>query len=107
MRRLYAEKRSALAQALGSLKPGASFLGLEAGLHVCVDFGGGVDSRRLVQESLKHGILITPLSQYYLGSPDRQGVVLGYGGLELHDIERAGKQLASIIESVHAPSPSV
>jgi GntR family transcriptional regulator / MocR family aminotransferase len=107
MRHLYAEKRSVLAQALGSCKPGASFLGLEAGLHVCVDFGGGIDSYRLVQEGLKHGMLIPHLSQYYLGSPDRQGVVLGYGGLELHDIERAGKQLALLIESLHPPSPSV
>ncbi|QBD77009.1 PLP-dependent aminotransferase family protein [Ktedonosporobacter rubrisoli] len=97
MRRLYAEKRFVLAQALASLKPDASFLGLEAGLHMCITFGGDVDAHQLVQKSLKHGILVTPLSQYYLGSSALQGLVLGYGGLEVHEIEQTGRQLASII----------
>jgi GntR family transcriptional regulator/MocR family aminotransferase len=98
MRRIYAEKRAALEQALSPLKSTASFLGLEAGLHVCIEFDPQVQISTLIQESLKRRILITNMAQYYFAQPDRQGLVLGYGGLELRDIEWAGKQLVSILQ---------
>jgi DNA-binding transcriptional MocR family regulator len=37
--------------------------------------------------------------RYYSAKPDRRGLVLSYGGLELQEIERAGGQLVSIVQA--------
>jgi len=97
MRRFYAEKRSALERVLLPLNAVASFRGLEAGLHTFVEFDAQVSIDTLVQECRAGGILITDVARYYLADPDRRGLVLGYGGLELSDIEWAGMQLVSSV----------
>ncbi|BCL79072.1 GntR family transcriptional regulator [Ktedonobacteria bacterium brp13] len=98
MRRLYAEKRSVLEKVLLPLKPVASFRGLEAGLHTFIEFDASVQIDALIQTCLASGILITDVAQYYLADPNRRGLVLGYGGLELPDIEWAGLQLMSSVQ---------
>jgi GntR family transcriptional regulator/MocR family aminotransferase len=95
MRRLYAEKRMALVKALSPLQGIATVRGLEAGLHAFVEFDAQVQIEKLVQKCLHQGIFLTNLSRYYSAVPVQRGVVLGYGGLELHEIEWAGRQIVS------------
>lgn len=99
MRRLYAEKRTALVQALSPLQAIASVRGLEAGLHTFVEFDAQVQIEKLVQKCLHQGILLTDLTRYYAAAPGQRGVVLGYGGLELHEIEWAGRQIVSHVQT--------
>ena len=99
MRRLYAEKRTALVQALSPLQAIASVRGLEAGLHTFVEFDAQVQIEKLVQKCLHQGILLTDLTRYYSAAPGQRGIVLGYGGLELHEIEWAGRQIVSHVQT--------
>jgi len=99
MRRLYAEKRTALVQALSPLQAIASVRGLEAGLHAFVEFEAQVQIEKLVQKCLHQGILLMDLTRYYSAEPDQRGVILGYGGLELHEIEWAGRQIVSHVQT--------
>jgi GntR family transcriptional regulator / MocR family aminotransferase len=99
MRRLYAEKRAALVQALSPLQAVASVRGLEAGLHAFVEFGAQVQIEKLVQNCLHQGILLTDLTHYYAAAPGQRGVVLGYGRLELHEIAWAGRQIVSQVQT--------
>jgi len=93
MRRLYAEKRAVLVQALSPVQAMASVRGLEAGLHAFVACDAQVQIKRLVQNCLRQGILLTDLSRNYATECCQRGVVLGYGGLERHEIEWIGRQI--------------
>lgn len=93
MRRLYAEKRAALVQALSPVQAMASVRGLEAGLHAFVACDAQVQIESLVQDCLRQGILLMDLRHYYAAEPCQRGVVLGYGGLERHEIEWIGRQI--------------
>jgi DNA-binding transcriptional MocR family regulator len=77
----------------------ASVRGLEAGLHAFVEFEAQVQIEKLVQKCLHQGILLTDLTRYYSAEPGQRGVVLGYGGLELHEIEWAGRQIVSHVQT--------
>lgn len=99
MRRLYAEKRAVLVQTLTPLQAIATVRGLEAGLHAFVEFDAQVHIEKLIQRCLQQGILLTDIARYYAAEPGKRGLVLGYGGLDLHEIEWAGRQLVSIMQT--------
>ena len=101
MRRLYAEKRAVLVQALAPVQAVASVRGLEAGLHAFVECAAQVPIEPLVHHCLSQGILLMDLRRYYAAEPTQRGVVLGYGGLERPEIEWVGRQ---IVAQVHAQS---
>lgn len=93
MRRLYAEKRALLVQALSPVQAVASVRGLEAGLHAFIACDTQVQIERLVQNCLRQRILLTDLRRYYAVEPHQRGVVLGYGRLERDEIEWVGRQI--------------
>lgn len=67
-----------------------SFEGGDTGLHLLVswdlkDLGLRADS--LVEEADKKDIRLASLSRYFMGSPPREGLVLGFGSLSLEDLE--------------------
>lgn len=100
MRHHYAEKRALLSSVLAPLAPKAQLLGLEAGLHAYLELSPRFKTKALVEQAQKQGLVVTPLDEYYLGTPDRNGLVLGYGGLEHREILRGGQILAEIIQQM-------
>lgn len=96
MRRLYAQKRAVLLQTLQPLQAIATVRGVEAGLHIFVEVEAGVPLERTRQECLRQGIVLRDAARFYAAEPVRQGLVLGYGGLELTELEQAGKQIVSV-----------
>ncbi len=97
MRRHYAANRAALLAALAPVASLARPLGLEAGLHLCLEFGPGLDAARVAAAALAEGVVVATLADNYFGPPARDGLVLGYGGLSLAEIERGGAILARAI----------
>ena len=97
MRRLYATKRSALLAALAPVSDLAQPRGIEAGLHVCLEFAPPLNACRVVSDARRQGVIVTPLDACFEGEPDRSGLVLGYGGLEVADIERGA---AILVDSI-------
>jgi len=99
MRRLYAEKRAVLVQALAPVQAVAAVRGLEAGLHAFVECAAQVPIELLVHHCLRQGILLMDLSRYYAAEPTQRGVVLGYGGLERQEIAWIGRQIVAQVQA--------
>ncbi|HLJ34731.1 MAG TPA: PLP-dependent aminotransferase family protein, partial [Ktedonobacteraceae bacterium] len=100
MRRLYAEKRTLLSNLLAPVSHLAQIHGLEAGLHVYLELHSELESTWIVQEAYKRGVIVAPLSPFYLEKPDRNGLLLGYGGLTLSEISQGATILAEVIASI-------
>ncbi len=100
MRRTYAEKRVALRAAMEPLRPGAELIGLEAGLHACLIFRDASDPDAVAARARERGVIVSTLDNYYLGLPDRRGLVLGYGGLDVSEITEGGAILCEVIRSL-------
>lgn len=106
VRRHYAELRAILRDGLapvtGGPRPAARLLGLAAGLHACLELAPGGDAARVAADAHRRGVEVTTLAGYYAGIPDRQGLVLGYGGLFPADLRRGATILAEVIAAARA-----
>jgi GntR family transcriptional regulator / MocR family aminotransferase len=104
MRQQYAQKRHALAQTLAPIARLAQLRGLEAGLHAYLELHSGLSDLLVAQRARERGVLVSTLGPYYVDFPDRSGLLLGYGSLELPDIIRGATILREVIEDVAAQS---
>ncbi|GAB2846884.1 PLP-dependent aminotransferase family protein [Pseudoduganella ginsengisoli] len=102
MRLLYAQRRALFAHVWQEeLRELAPLAGTDAGMHVIARLPDGMDETvsRLAQQ---HGIAAQALSGFYLGRPDRYGLVLGYGAVDEEAIRREGKALARLVKGALA-----
>jgi GntR family transcriptional regulator/MocR family aminotransferase len=102
MRHQYAEKRRALETILAPLAPLAHLRGLEAGLHAYLELRSDVNASHVARLAHKRDVIVTTLDAYYIGTPDRSGLLLGYGSLDIPDIIQGTKVLREVIEDVAA-----
>lgn len=97
MRRHYGDKRAALEAGLSPVAHLAHLRGLDAGLHVFLELEPGLDAHAVVASALAQGVVVSTVETYYIGCPQRQGLLLGYGGLELKQIATGARILADAI----------
>jgi GntR family transcriptional regulator / MocR family aminotransferase len=97
MRRHYAAQHAALRDALAPIAHLARLQGLEAGLHAYLALRPDLDPEAIIARAAACGVIVYSLAPYYLGEPDRNGVLLGYGGLALDDVVRGARVLADVI----------
>ena len=102
MRQQYAQKRHTLAQTLAPVTSLAQLRGLEAGLHAYLELRSDLNATDIAQLAQQREVLVTSLDTYYLGPPDRSGLLLGYGGLDIPEIIRGATVLREVIEQVAA-----
>lgn len=100
MRRLYAKKREALKEALAPICSIVQLHGLEAGLHSYLELPEHLQARQVAREASKRGVLLSTLDPFYLGKPDRNGLLLGYGSLTLAEINQGAAILVDVITSM-------
>lgn len=98
MRRHYAEKRALLAQVLAPISQFAWLRGLEAGLHAFLELRVDLDAQQIAATAWNRKVLVTPLDMFYFGVPTRQGLILGYGGLDHHKLVAGATILREVIE---------
>ncbi len=99
-RQSYAERRSALLEALKPVLDGPTCIsGAEQGLHLCLRLPHGVDDKALAQRIAQQGLTVRPLSAYCLARTDLRGLVIGYGYAPLADIQRGGPLLAAAVRT--------
>ncbi|GAA5435949.1 PLP-dependent aminotransferase family protein [Deinococcus aquaticus] len=98
MRKTYAARRAALSEALHTADGHARLMGLEAGLHAHLELAPHLNAARVTGLARAQGVTVPSLSPYYLNAPDRNGLLLGYGGLSLPDLRRGAAVLVRAIE---------
>jgi GntR family transcriptional regulator/MocR family aminotransferase len=108
MRRIYAARRKALIDAIAALMPEDLIVSSAVtGLHLVALFTEAMQARMSDDEAaaaLKQaGIHLQPLSQNFLAQPTRQGLVFGYGRLQVED---AAPLLARIAARIGRVAPS-
>ncbi|UBV44487.1 PLP-dependent aminotransferase family protein (plasmid) [Deinococcus taeanensis] len=97
MRKTYALKRATVNLALQPIRPYARLMGLDAGLHAHLELNPDVSAQQVIEEALRQGVIVPALAPYYLGLPDRNGLLLGYGGLTVPEIQRSAGVLCAAI----------
>ena len=96
----YRQRRDALTRAVAEELPGLELRGIAAGLHAILLLPPGTDDEALARRAGDHGLCVSSLSSYRIGSgPDDAGLVLGYGLLPTKTIAPAVRALAAIIRS--------
>lgn len=107
MRRHYAAKRAALRDALAPVASLARLQGLEAGLHAYLELRCDLDPNSIIARATARGVIVYSLADYYVGAPDRCGVLLGYGGLAPDAVVRGARILAEIITEAAGENSTV
>lgn len=93
-RQLYRERRGALVAALRDEAAGAlEVLGVQAGTHLVARLPDDANDVAVSERATALGLAMMPLSSCYLGQPDRQGLVLGYGAVPAEEIPEAVSRL--------------
>ncbi len=97
LRRLYGERRAALAAALARhLGNRVRVSPLAAGLHVMVYAEEAVDEAQLVREAAAHGVRVQPGAPYHLEQPAPPSLLLGFSGLDESEIVEGVRRLAEV-----------
>jgi GntR family transcriptional regulator/MocR family aminotransferase len=101
MRRVYANKRQTLLERLAPIQHIASLKGLEAGLHAHLELPESMKAEQIVVKAGSVGVNVSTLESYYLERPTVNGLLLGYGGLTIPEIQTGARKLVQIILEQH------
>ncbi len=105
MRILYAERQKVLIDAVRlHLSDVLDIEPDEAGMHVVAMIrpDAGLVDADIATAAAASGLSVYPLSEFYVGTPDRNGLVLGYAGSEARDIKRGVEKLAAAVRKLTA-----
>lgn len=98
MRKLYAERRLALQDALalscdGLLQPVPAL----AGLHLSARFGPRARPERIAEKAMANGIAVDTLGRFALAPVAHDGLAFGYGTIDAERIDGAIRTLAKLL----------
>ena len=99
MRQLYSRRRQMLVELI-SRQLGEHFLGSfssNAGLHMILQLPSESDDAVIAQQANAQGLLVRPLSRYYVNEEKRSGLLLGFASIEENEMTSAFTRLADII----------
>lgn len=107
-REVYAERRSALLEAIDSQLAGRLSIGAtDTGLHLPVMFRQACDDAALARKALEHGLEIRALSYFYnareadIPQPRACGMLLGFAAIPPEEIRRGVEVLKLLLDDVH------
>ena len=101
MRQLYSRRRHTLVALITTLL-GEAYLGpfsSNAGLHLILQLPSTSDDVDIAQRANAEGLLVRPLSRYYVTEEKRRGLLLGFASIEEHEMAAAFSRLANIIKA--------
>jgi GntR family transcriptional regulator/MocR family aminotransferase len=95
MRLLYAERQAALVRAAEELEGRLEVRPADAGMHLVGWLPPGANDRAASRAAASRGVLVSPLSHYYLSqNPHRPGLLLGYAAIPSTAMRRGMRELA-------------
>lgn len=96
MRMLYMERRGALVKAIEThVGDMLEVVGSEAGMHLVALLPPGVDDVEVSRQAARSGVSAAPLSTCYARTPERGGLILGFGGTSVSQIQEGIRKLTS------------
>jgi GntR family transcriptional regulator/MocR family aminotransferase len=99
MRMLYMERRQILLNAVRThMGEIAQVIGDNAGMHFVVLLPRWIDDGAVAKYAAEDGISAMPLSSCYMRSPDKSGLILGYGGVNTRQIHEGVQKLAIVVK---------
>lgn len=100
LRQAYGARRELLVKTLSNHLGGkVTISGEESGLHLLVEFKNDVDDVALARLAAESGLGVRALSDYYLHTPARRGLLIGYAYVSPEKIAYYGRQLAQVIRA--------
>jgi len=105
MRMIYAERQAVLLKAASGLAGVFQVEPRQAGLHVSLWLGAGMDDREASRRAAEGGVDARALSMYWLRSPDRHGLLLGYAAFTPKEIREAAKRLCAVLRGMRRSTP--
>ena len=101
MREIYAERLGALLEAARERLAGAlEITGVEAGLQSAAWLVAGHDGGRVETMAAQREVDVTSLGRYTHGSVRRQGIHLGFAAVDVTEIRRGVRELASVLDDI-------
>ena len=95
MRTLYMERRVAVHDAIRRyLGERLEVIGTEAGMQLAGLLPYGVDDVAVSRKAATKGVSVRPLTPCYIAPPPRGGLILGYGGANLAQIDEGVRRLS-------------
>ena len=73
--------------------------GIAAGLHATVQFPAGDSEEAIVAEARRHGIEVTPMSEYGAAKEDEPTLLLGYAPMPEPTIRAGVRQLGRAVRA--------
>lgn len=103
IRSAYAERRAALIAAIARHFPEWVVLQpSDQGMHLVVWLPRAVNDVRLAVDARSAGIVVRPISPLYASRRGRPGLMLGFGGFPIAELESAASRLGAVLRK-HAP----
>jgi len=98
MKKLYKERRAYLMMRLEeTLSDVCHIVAGDGGLHICLLFKKALDDRVVSDQVLEKGTVARPLSSFYRGGADKQGLVLGFAGFDQAATDAGLQHLCDIL----------
>jgi GntR family transcriptional regulator/MocR family aminotransferase len=97
MRTLYAERRSALLEAAQGLP--LEIFSAEAGIHCIGWLQNGIDDIDVAEKAQDYDLELVAVSKFCIEPPKRKGLLLGYGGYSIPEIQEGIYRLGALLRS--------
>ncbi|MFW6074378.1 MAG: PLP-dependent aminotransferase family protein [Chloroflexota bacterium] len=104
MRRHYGEKRGRLGEILNELNGYARLQGHQAGLHAYLDIFKRIDAAEVLRRLSERGVWVESIAPYLVEPRKMNGILLGYGGLSLEEIETGASKIVQAVKEVACES---
>lgn len=98
MKRLYADRRSALLRCLGEVASDSLRVTAMAGLAVVISLPDSASDVTVASRALRFGLAPSPLSPWYMQSASQQGLLLGVTNLNEQRLPAECRRLAELVD---------
>lgn len=100
IRGAYAERRAALISAIETELPSwAALQPSDQGMHLVLWLPAGLDDVKLADQAQKAELVVRPISPMYQDAPARVGLMLGFGGFSVAELQAAAVRLKGVLEA--------
>lgn len=102
MRKVYAQKRQVLKEGLKETAGLCRMIGIDAGLHGFLQLPEHIPYQEVQRRCAERKVLVEAPDRFYSTHTPLNGLVLGYGGLSLPQIQQGGRVLSEVILQLDA-----